>query len=63
MRPQTRPFTVEKKKSRATPARQQADVSWSASHPVALDPSHEPTALVVADRLVGTIGTHVRHVT
>ena len=62
MRPQTRPFTVEKKKSRATPARRQADVSLFRVDPVTLDLSHEPTALAVADRLLGTIGAHVRHV-
>ena len=62
MRPQTKPFTVEKKKSRTTPAGQQADVSLFAAHPATLDPSRGPTALAVADRLLGTIGAHVRHV-
>ena len=61
MRAQTRPFTVEKKKSRATPARRQA-VSLFRVDRVTLDLSHEPTALAVADRLLGTIGAHVRHV-
>ena len=60
LRPQTKPFTVDRKKSRKVPSQHQTQLGFLAVKSATFGPTGPSPVVPLADRIFGTIGLTLR---